>query len=652
MGPDWFSEVANGSMATVRQRMVRRQRAFAREWNRRDFDPGDALITAFAAQLSAASERTRRLPGAIARDVLSVAGVTRRESIPARVPVLFRCTPVTPSGEPSSGLTIPDGYELEARLGSADPVPFKVEGITGVIVADTVTAAVESPRSVVAVSGAALSKGTATVLPFGQPAKVGNALWIGVEGPIGVGTLNFGFELADPISGVARSQVKLIWEVLTAGGFEPTSVVVDLTDGFSRSGVVVVKAPAQWEPIAVPRLVGTVALHWLRVRLVQGAFSRPPVITGLKPNVGTVIAARVVRDLVLEPIVDPLLPDERTYVLPDVPVRPESVRVEVSASDRRDDLEAAADWSAWRRVNSLADARPDEPVFVVDADTGRLTFGSGVNGRPLPEGFRNVRVAFEVPGGGASQVLKGQRFEGRSPLPGLIEIVAVSPSSGGVDPSPIDGGDIASDRLLATFGGRVMRSQGRAVTPGDLEHLVPSAPGASIDRAIAVRGIRLDGHADRRTTAVFLLRAAPIPGLNPVPDAGSMSAVERYLRRVGPPGLRVVAGPPQFVAIAVAGTISITDDVEPGTVIVQIAETLNRYLDPLAGRGGDGWRVGATVGHSELVDVVAQVDGVSLVDSLTLIAGAERAAPCADVVLGPAAVPSPGSHLIDVRVGT
>jgi hypothetical protein len=47
----------------------------------------------------------------------------------------------------------------------------------------------------------------------------------------------------------------------------------------------------------------------------------------------------------------------------------------------------------WRRVDTLAEAGADDPVYVFDQATGTLTFGDGVHGRRPETGPAGPRIA-------------------------------------------------------------------------------------------------------------------------------------------------------------------------------------------------------------------------------------------------------------------
>jgi predicted phage baseplate assembly protein len=360
-----------------------------------------------------------------------------------------------------------------------------------------------------------------------------------------------------------------------------------------------------------------------------------------------------VRDEILEPVPDPRRPNADLYELSRAPIERESVRIFVAPTEQASQPQQESTWPEWKRIDRIDDADPDEPVFVVDSETGRLTFGNGVSGRRIPQGFRNVAATYTVPGGAGSKTPTGQRFDALPSIPGLASVESLQMSSGGVDPRPLDNGDRTSDLVVTRFGGNALRSQGRAVTAADIEQLALGAPGASVDAARAVPSSRLDGSPAPRTIAVYLLRRAVEQGAEPAADFDSTVAVERFLHSVAPTGARFEVGSPLFSPVNVSATVVSADRTDAGSVVVAVIAALDRYLDPIDGRDGRGWRPAATIPHREVAAIVAAVPGVARVESLTITPNqSQPPAPCDDGQLLPASLPVSRGHRIKVAVTT
>ena len=67
-------------------------------------------------------------------------------------------------------------------------------------------------------------------------------------------------------------------------------------------------------------------------------------------------------------------------------------------------VEVVVDGSQWRRLSTLAEAGPDDEVFVVDAKAGTIVFGDGVHGRVPGEGSSIELVLRYRAGGGSYQL--------------------------------------------------------------------------------------------------------------------------------------------------------------------------------------------------------------------------------------------------------
>ena len=137
-------------------------------------------------------------------------------------------------------------------------------------------------------------------------------------------------------------------------------------------------------------------------------------------------------------------------------------------------------------------------MFVVDYDTGVVTFGDGVNGAPVPPGFRNVRaVRYRVGGGKAGAVAAGA----------INGVVTARPFVTGVNnPFPAIGGtDAEPDEEAMRRGVGELRSRGQAVAPADYGLLALRAPGASSGLHRSFASSR-DLDADERERLVRTMR--------------------------------------------------------------------------------------------------------------------------------------------------
>src|SRR5262249_20458007 len=229
-----------------------------------------------------------------------------------------------------------------------------------------------------------------------------------------------------PDGGVAPLPVPpgplLEWSILDGAKFEPAEIVIDETGGLIHSGVVELRLPRQWRLGRTAGMEGEKLLRWLRLQIVFGSFQESPLLASVKLNMVRAIAARTIFNEALEP-----LPQSRNRQmrLSQKPVLPDSLIIEVeeggfaitsepevnappAADDTTDDATDAQKKSKtrrWRQVDDLAPFGPDDEVYTLDPLEGIVTFGDGVHGAEVPQGFRNVRaVRYRVGGGKAGAV--------------------------------------------------------------------------------------------------------------------------------------------------------------------------------------------------------------------------------------------------------
>ena len=80
-------------------------------------------------------------------------------------------------------------------------------------------------------------------------------------------------------------------------------------------------------------------------------------------------------------------------------------------------VEVSVNGEAWTRARSLSDAGPDDPVFVLDPESGGVTFGDGVNGRQPPVGAGVIVVSYRYGDGSSGNIAR--RIDDESDLTGF-----------------------------------------------------------------------------------------------------------------------------------------------------------------------------------------------------------------------------------------
>ncbi|PPK67146.1 putative baseplate assembly protein [Actinokineospora auranticolor] len=644
-------ELVDATQEAVRAAVRDRIPGYTPDWTNPDRqDAGVALVRLFGTETEPVLTRVNRLPEKVLAEHLSTAGVRRRPATAAAALLEFTVTP--PDG---ASVLVPAGFQTSAS-GPDGPIVYETD--QDLFATPATLGAIATQRAGGALEPVPLGPNgpSRPFPPFGPDPLPGSALWLGLAGTANpFPSLTLGFVVTDvpptpaesggltPLPGSPAPSLR--WDVLDGGQFVAADVVRDQTGGLRTSGTIELRVPRTWDPGRPPVARPGPVLRWLRLRVAHGTFAEaPPAVSGLRLNLVSATAARTVFDEPLEPIQDQRPTGGRRMRLSQVPILAGSVVIEVD-DDPGADLfgTTAGQATAWQEVASLAAYGPDDRVFVVDYATGEVTFGDGVNGAPVPQGFRNVRARrYRVGGGAAGAVAAGAINSVVTALPFVTRVNNPFPATGGTDAEP--------DADAARRGAGELRSGGRAVAPADYGPLALRAPGASIARAHGVPGLH-PGYPGKPVPGVVgVLVVPPLDdsGEPPVPTAATLRAVADYLtREVAPAGITVVTGGAAFQRIAVESQVVLDPDQERAAVLARAGEAVVGYLDPLrGGEDGAGWPFGGTVRHSALVRVLLSVDGVLAVPGLTIIADGLRLPRCADHAIPPTALVWPERPLL------
>jgi predicted phage baseplate assembly protein len=376
----------------------------------------------------------------------------------------------------------------------------------------------------------------------------------------------------------------------------------------------------------------------LRLRLIHGSFQQPPALTFVRINMARVLAIRTIRGEVLESIDGP---DSNRLRLKYTPVVPKSVSIAVDATPfDADDQES--DLTGWKEVDDLTQYGPEERVFVLEPETGVVTFGDGVHGLSIPLGFRNVRAESYQVGGGARGAVD------KDTITNLLNSATLVTKA--TNPLPASGGvDAEGHREAVSRGPETFRSGLRAVTVADYAVWARFVPGADVRKAHALAGFHPLFPGQLIPGVVGILVVPPVnDGGPPIPDEHTLRAVSSFLsERRAPVGVEIVAGAPTYRRIrSEIGFIAETN-ADVGAIIRTMMNDLDGYLHPL--RGGDdcrGWSFGRTLVFSVLMRRLLSLKGVRAVPRLRLIVDGVPQERCGDVPLAPTELFWPERHQI------
>ena len=606
-------------------------------------DPGVTLIEAFATMADQLAYRLNRVPERLHLKFLDLVGIRLFPPTAARVPVSFWLSAPQPDV-----VRIPAGTVVATRRSTgAEVQSFSTTDDLDVVPVSLQTVATH-PLGGDLHAQSELELGQA-VRVFSPHPGIGDLLLFGLDSAAPSCAVAFRLDCAVEGIGVDPRQPPLVWEAWTGDegeGWSRCAVERDDTGGFNRAGDVVVHLP----PRHRTSVLNGVRAGWVRARVVEPLPGRPAYTAS--PTVrrasafcigGTVEAvhAELVREEVVG--VSEGLAAQRFFTV-HAPVLPsdEGVVLEISEGDG---------WQEWKQVDSFAGSAHDDLHFVLHPMTGEVELGPQVR---LPDG--SVQQYAAVPARGAVLRLRAYRTGGgaagnvrahalavlRSSIPYVSRVDNRVPASGGRD-----GEDLENAKRR---GGLQVRSQGRAVTAEDYEHVARVA-------APEVGRVRAACDDDG------IIRVLVVPSLAVRTERVAFDALvpaEATLRRIAAAlderrvlGAQVVVEPPVYQGVTVVARIL----ARPGRRALEVRDAALRalygYLSPVTGGpDGTGWPFGRSVGSGEIYAALQQMPEVDVVEDVRLFAAdavsGARSEPSGRIQVAPTALVFSYDHQVKV----
>jgi predicted phage baseplate assembly protein len=629
----------------IRSQVAARIDAYTPEWtDRRRDDAGVALVRAYGTVSEAVNRRLNLAPRKLALEHLGLAGVRALQARPADAVLGIEVgerAPAPLSVPAGSAFLVPGGEEpiVLETLESCQAVPGTIASVA--VLADGWLVADAPDR----LDGLA---------PFGPRPRVPGELWVGIRAAVAPeALLSIAIEVVAPpgratasanATAPAASAPILRWEALTSAGSDELPVERDATAGLSQSGVITLRVDTSgpWIPRTLPPRPDAAPLYWLRARLITNDFPDRR-LARMTLNGVTAIAARSIRGETLEPL-ERGASGRASYRLAAVPVVRGSVLIDVT--DASTDVFGAQDAqvAVWTETDDLAGADPDDRVFELDAAGGVVTFGDGLAGRAVPEGYRNIIARSYLAGGGT----RGLPAPGDSLAPQRSV-----PNLGGATVLTITtGADAEQAGALVLRGPSEISSRGRAVAPADYATLALGTGGVDVARAhcLPATDPTSPGSAVPGVLGIIVVPAATAGGGPPLPASETLAAVADHLaREVGVLGAEVVAASPRYREIAVQAVLVARAGSDVGAAGSAARDAIDAWLDPLRGFDGTGWPFGEAVRWGALTRLLlATVPALTAVSRLSFRIDGRRLAACVDAVLDPGDLTWPGAHVLDV----
>ena len=641
-------------VAEARTRIPR----YAPEWNDlNDNEPGMAVVQVLAWLTELLIHRLGQVPKLNYLKFLELLGIELAPAQPARAEIAFPV--VATFGEPT--VIVPLHTQVAAEIPGVDnPVVFETERALVALTARLDAVQLDSGFTL-ADASRANADAIVGYAPFGPTARTGSALMLGFDSTLDFpsGTVDLMVWLKTPrartplyvdcSAGPAALPATIAWEYWNGSEWQPLDLLRDETYAFSRSGHVLLIAPAA-TAVAGPLLraaLGAVTAprYWIRARLAGGAYQRAPQILAVRTNVVAALQAQTVDAEVLGRATGL---DDQVFTLANAPVLAGTLRIVVDEG-RGDE--------AWEERPDFFASGPDDRHYVLNRSTGEVRFGRG----------KQLRVPIANPNRPANVVALSYRFGGTAAgnvgagrLTNLRGGVAGIDAGGVTNPMPAWGGsdeetlDAARARAAQT-----LKSHERAVTLDDFELHARGAGDVARAKALALFHPQFAGIDIPGVVSVIVV---PTPAATdvladpaPMPTEATLRNVCAALepRRLATVELYVLA--PSYSEIVVEATLVCRNTADLAAVKQDALALLARWFHPLIGGDdgtladdGSGWPFGGDIVYSALLQRL-MLAGVRRVVDVAITLDRKLQPACSDVALPPHALLKSGAHRITVQ---
>jgi predicted phage baseplate assembly protein len=609
----------------------------APEWTDHNLhDPGITLLELFAWLTELLLYRSDRVSPAMQRAFLRLVGVVPRPPQAARTVVTIGGVPAIAEGTQLADASATPLFETTRTL---TPTPARLVAL------QVESGGVRTDRTVdngrgLPPFGAAPVPGDALLLGFdGRPVAPGAELslhiwtptWIDDDGERARLEDEWTAVVADCHSGPPPSWPTRAQCAERTPALAPTATLPDWWRHYGVTTVWEHQDGAEWAPLEAEdetraltlagavRLIGP-ASHpvdsstgrwWIRCRVAAGRYECPPRILAVAVN------AVPARHAVAAPGPEQLGTTRgeagRTVTLRHRPVLAGSTALRFGAD------------ASWIEVSEWDTCGPDDRCYRLDPAAGTIELGNGRRGRVPPAGTAVEATAYRTGGGSGGNLRAGTLVAAA----GVATAVVGQPyaAQGGTDAEPLGR---AHGRALDLLG-----RAARGVTVADFERLALDTPGVPVGRARAIAGHHPSFPclgAEGCVTVVVLPRCGTPPG------AAFVAAVRRYLERRRPLTVELHVSAPDFEPLQVRATLVVAPGDSAG-VAAAGEDALRDFFDPIAGGPeGGGWPFGRDVLESEVLAVLAGVDGVLYADDLMLARGDRCAPTCGNLESCPTAL--------------
>jgi len=307
----------------------------------------------------------------------------------------------------------------------------------------------------------------------------------------------------------------------------------------------------------------------------------------------------------------------------------------------------------WTEVLDWDLVGPHDRRYLLEPERGRITIGNGMRGAVLPAAWQVV-LDYRV-GGGVEGNLPAEQLTRLSTsgwniarIPGLAAIagqVAATQPRAATGGKPVETLAAAEARAVTD-----LAQPTKTVTLADFATLALATPGVPVARAKALANHHPVLPCFTAPGSITVIAVPNCPGPAPMPGAGFLAAVDRYLHRRRPVTTELYVIAPTYVKVTVSANLLVSADIDPVQLAALTQQKLDAFFNPLTGgRDGTGWPIGRSVYRVEVMTILATLAGVLAVSDLTL-AGDNGAPSCDNLAICAGDLVQSMQHQIKISV--
>jgi predicted phage baseplate assembly protein len=618
-------------LSEVRTRIARYTPEWTPVWTDvNDNDPGITMVQVFAWLAEILTYRMNNVPELNYIKFLQLLGIELNAAEPANAEVTFPMK----SSFTGSSIIVPKGTQLTAQSPSGgSPIVFETDRSLIALTAPLASLLVFDGFNFTSVTQAN-DNAQQGFQPFGPTVNQDNALLLGFDAtaPFPALELDLAIWTLPDVSKSALfkcglpdapsfASAKLLWEFWNGSAWQQLSLLKDETLALTRTGHVFVRTPATGMQQAVfppePK-----SLFWIRVRVQQSQYERPPQLLAIRTNTVSVLQAETRTSEILGGSNGRR---DQVFQLANVPVLKGTLQLEIDQGDGPE---------LWTEVTDFFGSSPDDLHYALDRTSGEIRFGDGHNGAiPVANAANRdgniVARQYRFGGGKKGNVPAKAIKTLTSTIDGIDDnrIGNLLPANNGRDEETLDEAKKRAPRTI--------KSRCRAVSVDDFEYLAMQA--STIKRAKALPlfhpsypGIKVPG-----VITVIVVPDGEDPA--PLPSEGTLRTVCAYLdqRRLLTTELYVIK--PSYQRVEIQTEIVADDNADLASVKTEVEQTIKDYFHPLrGGEDGQGWPFGGTIFYSRVSQRIFTVAGVQSIKSLVIFVDGNEAPFCSDVTINEA----------------